>query len=170
LNIIWAPWRMAFIERRKKKDPRYAEKRGCIFCAKPAENDDELNFIYSRREKAFGMLNSFPYNSGHLMIAPFRHVTALEDLSGDEWRDLIRLLQDSLGALRGSMRPEGFNVGFNIGKASGAGFEHVHLHIVPRWAGDTNFMPAIADTKVIPEGLRETYRKIKAGITAGSGP
>jgi ATP adenylyltransferase len=156
LKTLWAPWRVAFIAGKKEK--------GCIFCNKPTEQKDGKNMIFGRREKVFGMMNKYPYNSGHLLIAPYRHVTCMEDLQAEEWTDLLHLLQDSIKALGNQMHPEGYNIGFNVGKASGAGFEHIHLHIVPRWAGDTNYMPVLSETKVIPEHLNETFRKVKEGL------
>lgn len=153
---LWAPWRLAFIS---------GEKTGeCIFCTKPTQNDDRKNYIFERRELVFGMLNRFPYNSGHLMIAPYRHVATLKELKKGEWEGILELLQDTTGALDRLMKPEGYNVGFNLGGASGAGFEHVHVHVVPRWRGDTNFMPVLSDTKVLPEHLDETYNRIKEGL------
>jgi len=156
LKTLWAPWRLAFIT---------GERSGeCIFCKKPAENDDEKNYIYERRDLVFGLLNRFPYNSGHLMIAPYRHVVNFADLRDDEWMGILELLKDTAKVLNDIMHPEGFNIGFNVGKASGAGFEHLHLHVVPRWSGDTNFMPVLSDTKVIPEHIEETFRRIRDGF------
>lgn len=156
MKTLWAPWRLAFVTKEKSG--------GCIFCAKPAENDDKKNYIYERRDLVFGLLNRFPYNSGHLMIVPYRHITSFEDLREEEWMDTLKLLQDTTAVLNKLMRPEGFNVGFNLGKASGAGYEHLHLHVVPRWGGDTNFMPVLSGTKVLPEHLDETFRRIREGF------
>lgn len=153
MKTLWAPWRFAFVTKEKSGE--------CIFCAKPAENDDRKNYIYERRELVFGVLNRFPYNSGHLMIAPYRHVVSFADLRDDEWMGILELLRDTMKVLNDLMHPEGFNLGFNVGKASGAGYEHLHLHVVPRWSGDTNFMPVLSDTKVIPEHLEETFGRIK---------
>jgi ATP adenylyltransferase len=151
LKILWAPWRGVFLT--EKKDI-------CIFCEKPKENNDEKNFIFSRRKYVFGMLNKYPYNSGHVMISPYRHVTNIEDLTKEEWNDMIDLLNDCIKVIKKIMSPDGFNIGFNIGKVAGAGYEHIHLHIVPRWLGDTNFMPILSETKVISEHLEETYKKL----------
>ncbi|MBM5805815.1 MAG: HIT domain-containing protein [Candidatus Verstraetearchaeota archaeon] len=153
MKTLWAPWRLAFITEERSGE--------CIFCKKPAENDDKKNYIYERRNLVFGLLNRFPYNSGHLMIAPYRHIISFEELRDEEWTAMLKLLQDTTAVLNKLMRPEGFNVGFNIGRASGAGFEHLHLHVVPRWSGDTNFMPVLSDTKVLPEHLDETFRRIR---------
>lgn len=153
MKTLWAPWRLTFVTKEKSGE--------CIFCAKPTENADKKNYIYERRELVFGVLNRFPYNSGHLMIAPYRHVVSFADLRDDEWRGILELLRDTMKVLNDLMHPEGFNLGFNVGKASGAGYEHLHLHVVPRWSGDTNFMPVLSDTKVIPEHLEETFRRIR---------
>lgn len=156
MKVIWAPWRMVYI--RKARKPA-----GCIFCSKARERRDAANLLLHRGLHGFVMMNLFPYNSGHLMVAPYAHVKSLESLSADGALDLIRLTNLSLRALRAEIRPEGFNVGMNLGRVSGAGIEaHVHLHIVPRWNGDTNFMPLFSETRVIPEHLRETYRKLRA--------
>lgn len=151
MKILWAPWRVEFITEKKNV---------CIFCEFSKEKDDPKNLIFDRRNHVFAMLNRYPYNSGHLMIAPYRHVMEVEDLKDEEWMEMLQLLRDCLKALKRIMSPDGFNIGFNIGRASGAGFEHVHLHVVPRWYGDTNFMPVLSDTKVIPEHLQATYYKL----------
>jgi len=157
MKIVWAPWRMAYIKKARKP-------RGCIFCSKVRERRDSVNLLLHRGQHAFVMMNLFPYNSGHLMVAPYAHVKSLEVLSADSALDLIRMTNLSLRVLRAEIRPEGFNVGMNLGRVSGAGIEgHVHLHIVPRWNGDTNFMPLFSETRVIPEHLRATYRKLRAG-------
>ena len=154
MERLWAPWRMAYVG----AEP----PAGCIFCTKPAEDRDEQNYILHRGERAFAMMNAFPYNSGHLLIAPYRHTGDLGTLAGDELLDLMQLVQVSLAALGRAFHPNGHNVGMNLGRAGGAGIaDHVHLHIVPRWDGDTNFMPVLADTKVLPEALAETYRKLR---------
>jgi len=158
MKIVWAPWRMAYIKNARKP-------RGCIFCSKVRERRDSVNLLLHRGQHAFVMMNLFPYNSGHLMVAPYAHVKSLEALSADGALDLIRMTNLSLRVLRAEIRPEGFNVGMNLGRVSGAGIEgHVHLHIVPRWNGDTNFMPLFSETRVIPEHLRATYRKLRAGF------
>lgn len=150
MKILWAPWRVTFIT--EKKDV-------CIFCENPKRDDNE-SLIFEKRTHVFAMLNKYPYNSGHIMIAPYRHVINIEDLANEEWIELFQLMKDCLKAIRKIMSPDGFNIGFNIGKSSGAGYEHIHLHIVPRWIGDTNFMPVLFDTKVIPEHLEATYKKL----------
>ncbi len=154
MERIFAPWRIRYIE-----SPKY---EGCIFCDFPKENRDEERLILFRGEKCFIIMNNYPYNPGHVMIAPYRHVANVEDLNDDESLEMMKLCQRVIRAIREAMNPDGFNVGINIGKVAGAGIEdHVHMHVVPRWNGDTNFMPVLADVKVIPEAIEESYRKIK---------
>ncbi|RLG47120.1 MAG: HIT family hydrolase [Thermoproteota archaeon] len=158
MEKLWAIWRVAYIKIASKQE-------GCIFCELPAMKKDDENFILLRSEHAFLMLNRFPYNPGHLMIAPYRHLGSLEDLKDIEVRDIWRILKLSIKALKETMSPDGFNIGINIGRVAGAGFEgHVHVHIVPRWNGDTNFMPVVAETKVISESLESVYRELKKAI------
>lgn len=155
MKRIWAPWRLEFVTSEKKD--------ACIFCSKPKEGDDRKSHIFARGKYGFGMLNAFPYNPGHIMIAPYRHIAEIEEMGGDEWLEMLQLLKGSVAALEYLMKPQGFNIGFNIGAASGGGFAHLHLHAVPRWKGDTNFMPVLAETKVLPEHLDATYdRMVKA--------
>lgn len=140
------------------------KSEGCIFCEKPRENKDKENYILFRGEHGFVILNAFPYNNGHLMIAPYRHVPNLEELSDEELLSLTSLLKSSIRLLRKELKPDGFNIGMNIGKVAGAGIDdHVHLHVVPRWIGDVNFMPVISETKVISEYLDMTYEKLIVG-------
>jgi ATP adenylyltransferase len=142
-----------------------AEEQGCIFCELPAQNDDEATYILARQELSFAVLNKFPYNSGHLMVSPFRHVGNLEDLKDDESLDMAKLLGRTVEALKEAMQPDGFNLGMNLGQVAGAGIpDHLHWHIVPRWSGDTNFMPILGETKVLPELLRETYEKLRPSL------
>jgi ATP adenylyltransferase len=158
---LWAPWRMAYIA------PKDQPSDECIFCTKPAAHNDAANHIVYRGERCFMMLNLYPYNSGHLMIAPYVHAASISDLNAPTLAELMAQAQLALRALRRAMAPEGFNLGINEGKVAGAGFAgHVHLHIVPRWNGDTNFMPVIADVKVIPEHLDNVYRQLKEAIEA----
>ncbi len=154
MEQIWAPWRIEYIEMEKPK--------GCILCDKPKENNDAQNYILYRGDKNFIMMNLYPYNAGHLMIAPYRHIANLEELNNEELREYWQIVTRSLKVLRKVFNPGGFNIGINMGKAAGAGIEeHVHTHIVPRWHGDTNFMPVIGDVKVISQALAETYQKLK---------
>lgn len=159
MENLWAPWRMAFI------DPKTPQKPGCIFCTQPAENHDAQHYILYRGEYCFMMLNLYPYNNGHLMIAPFEHVGSITDLGAPTLAEMMDQAKLALQALRMTLHPEGFNMGINQGKVAGAGFaDHVHYHIVPRWNGDTNFMPVVADIKVIPEHLDSVYNKLITAI------
>ena len=159
MENLWAPWRMTFIRPKSEPAP------GCIFCTQPAANRDEEYYILHRGEHCFMMLNLYPYSNGHTMIAPNRHVDSIEKLSAAELADLMAQAQLALRALRVAMNPDGFNMGINQGKVAGAGFaDHVHYHIVPRWNGDTNFMPVIADIKVMPEHLNRVYREMKDAL------
>ncbi len=152
---LWAPWRLEYVQAAD-------EGAGCIFCA-AASGDEEDALVVHRGVRALVLLNKFPYSSGHLMVAPLRHVGELGDLSDEEVLDVHRLAATALAALRDTYRPEGFNLGWNLGRVAGAGIvDHVHLHVVPRWGGDTNFMPVLADVKVLPEHLVATRRKLAA--------
>jgi ATP adenylyltransferase len=134
----------------------------CFLCEKLAAGNDEASYILARTDVAFVILNAFPYNPGHLMVAPIRHVSELEDLAPEEMAESGELLQRCIGALKESSPPDGFNIGLNLGRVSGAGVPgHLHWHVVPRWNGDTNFMAVLADTKVLPEALAETYQRLK---------
>jgi ATP adenylyltransferase len=135
--------------------------QGCIFCAKLTEKRDEENLILYRGKCTIVLMNKFPYNNGHLMVIPRRHCVDLEELNEKELHELSHLLKTSIQVLKTGLRPHGFNIGLNLGKAGGAGEEHLHFHIVPRWAGDTNFMPVLGETKIIPEYLVRTYRKLR---------
>lgn len=164
MKVLWAPWRMAYIKGAHKP-------RGCIFCLKPRERRDPGNHLLYRGRHAFTIMNLFPYNSGHLLVAPYAHVDSLEKLPEEAAMDLLRLTNLSLRVLRVELRPEGFNVGMNLGRVAGAGIDaHVHLHIVPRWNGDTNFMPLLGETRVMPEHLDATYRKLRKRFDAQAAP
>ncbi|HSC71290.1 MAG TPA: HIT domain-containing protein [Candidatus Methylomirabilis sp.] len=150
---LWAPWRMAYIEG--------AQRDGCLFCEKPREGVDRKNLILSRGPLTYVVMNLFPYSNGHLMIVPYRHCSDLTQLSPEESLELMQSAQRCTQILQDAFRAEGFNIGFNLGKVAGAGIaDHLHLHIVPRWMGDTNFMPVLADTKVMPEYLEVGYDKL----------
>ena len=154
MDKLWAPWRAEYIFKKKEE--------GCLFCNKFAEKRDEENYIIFRGKYTFVMMNIYPYNNGHLMIAPIRHVGDIKSLTKEEILEMGEMVQKSINAIEKGMKPEGFNIGMNIGKIAGAGVvDHLHIHIVPRWAGDTNFMPIIADTKIIPVALSEAYRILK---------
>ena len=157
MEHLWAPWRMGYVSAEQPK--------GCIFCAKPKADDDEANQILYRGELVFIMLNAFPYNSGHLLVAPFRHIADPLELTPQESSELLYGLRIAIATLRGSLHPEGFNLGMNVGRVAGAGFaEHLHAHVVPRWTGDTNFMAVAADTRVVPEALADCYCRLKRAL------
>ena len=147
---LWAPWRSAFLSR----------KRGgrCIFCAAKRSNADREHHVVARGAQAFALLNLYPYTNGHLMVAPSRHVGDLEALTAQEWADMFRLAKRLITRLRTTLHPHGFNVGLNLGRVAGAGIPgHLHLHVVPRWRGDTNFMPVVSGTRVISQSLDHLY-------------
>jgi ATP adenylyltransferase len=157
---LWAPWRLDYI-----KGPGTGE---CIFCTKPELGDDEAAYIVHRGERCFVILNAYPYNNGHVMVAPFVHEASIEPLDEATLLELMTLARRSIGVLRDVYAPEGFNLGINQGKIAGAGMEHhVHLHVVPRWSADTNFMPVIADTRVLPQSLSDSWKAISAGFADG---
>lgn len=163
MRRLWAPWRAEYIYCGNR--PTSRSRRHCLFCRLPAECNDRASLILHRGRLAFIMMNRFPYNNGHLMVAPFRHTSALDMLTPAEEREVFRLLRLSLGMLRQAFKPHGFNVGANLGAVAGAGVVgHVHLHIVPRWQGDTNFMPLLGETKVISEHLLNTYDRLAAAM------
>ena len=150
---LWAPWRLEYIESAD-------EQEGCVFCIAQA-GDDEQGLVVHRGRRTFVMLNRFPYSTGHLMVAPYRHLGDFGELEDEEALEIHRLASQGMGALAQTFAPHGYNAGWNLGRIAGAGVvDHVHLHVVPRWAGDTNFMPVLADVKVIPEHLLETREKL----------
>jgi ATP adenylyltransferase len=149
-NVLWAPWRIQYIM--SDKDD------GCIFCDKPRQRDDATNLILWRGKTGFVVMNLYPYNNGHLMIVPYAHVPSLTDLDAPQRAELFGLTAACEAILRQTLRPDGFNIGLNLGAAAGAGFaDHLHIHIVPRWTGDTNFMPVLGELRVIPEHIKQTY-------------
>jgi ATP adenylyltransferase len=157
---LWSPWRMEYIRAPHPEDD--ADTGGCIFCQKPLEGDDGAAYIVARSDRSFVVLNKYPYNPGHLMVAPYRHIADLTELAEDEMLDAGRLLQRSVVALRALGDPQGFNIGMNLGRVAGAGIPgHLHWHVVPRWNGDTNFMPVLGETRVLPELLAETYARLQ---------
>jgi ATP adenylyltransferase len=156
---LWAPWRLRYVQGERKDN-------GCIFCVAAACADDEERHVLARGERCFVMLNAFPYNSGHLMVSPHRHVASIEDLDAAELLELMTLAQRTLRALRDAYHPAGFNLGINEGEVAGAGFAgHVHLHVVPRWAADSNFMAVTADTRVLPQSLQDSYATLRARLS-----
>lgn len=159
MERLWSPWRMEYIEAAREGTG------GCFLCEKPALGDDAAAYIVGRTERAFAILNAYPYNPGHLIVAPLRHEAHLENLRDDELLDVAHLLQRCVRALREASSPDGFNLGLNLGRVAGAGLpEHVHWHVVPRWEGDTNFMPVVAETKVLPELLARTYERLRGRV------
>jgi len=161
-NPLWAPWRMEFIQADKPT--------GCIFCTFPAEQGEEAdrrNLIVHRTSRSFTILNRFPYNNGHVLIVPRTHVARLEDLAAEDFGDLQDELRLAVRVIRSVYAPEGLNVGMNLGKVAGAGIaDHLHWHVVPRWGGDTNFMPVLSDTKVMVEHLASSWTRIRHGFAA----
>ena len=156
---LWAPWRMRYVQGERKDE-------GCIFCLAAESGEDEARLVLHPGERCLVMLNAFPYNSGHLMVSPHRHVGSIEDLDDGELLELMRLTQRSLRAVRKTYGPDGFNLGVNEGEIAGAGFaDHVHLHVVPRWAADSNFMAVTADTRVLPESLEDSYARLRERFT-----
>jgi ATP adenylyltransferase len=159
---LWSPWRMEYI--RRGEGGEAGEAGGCIFCDLPAaaEDQDEANHLLARGKVSFTLLNAFPYNPGHLMMAPYRHVGDYEELTAEELAELTAFAGRAIRALREESGPHGFNLGMNLGQVAGAGIaDHLHLHLVPRWGGDTNFMPVVGQTKVLPELLGETYQRLR---------
>lgn len=158
MDHLWSPWRMIYIENHDKEE-------GCVFCLAQAKTDGPENLIVHRGKRAYVILNRYPYTSGHVMVVPFDHQPTLEDLDAETRAEMMELTSHAMTVLRKIYRPQAFNIGANIGEAAGAGvLGHVHIHIVPRWAGDTNFMSALAQTRVLPEALKDTYRRIKDGF------
>lgn len=156
MERLWSPWRSTYVTDATGDDA------GCIFCAALEADDDERMGLLHRSDGCFVLLNAYPYNSGHVMVAPTAHVAELAELPRDVRHDLVDLVSETIEALRAAMDPHGFNVGVNLGRVAGAGVPgHVHVHVVPRWGGDTNFMPVVGETKVLPEDLDQTYRKLK---------
>ena len=154
MDYLFSPWRMEYIENHLKAE-------GCVFCLEQEKSDGPENLIVYRGQKAFVILNRYPYTSGHIMTVPYIHKSTLEDLDPGTRAEMFELANKGIRVLRNIYSPQGFNVGVNIGEAAGAGItEHVHLHVVPRWMGDTNFMTSLGKTRVLPESLEETYRRV----------
>lgn len=161
---MWAPWRMPYITASEPVP-------GCLFCTKADDDDDIANHIVYRSEHCFVMLNLYPYNSGHLMVAPYQHTGDFAEIHSEVGADVFRVAQLATRVLAEAMHPDGFNLGINQGKVAGAGVaDHIHLHVVPRWNGDTNFMPVLADAKVMPELLAATAEKLRPGFEQAQQP
>lgn len=160
MDRLWSPWRYSYIS---TAGPHQA----CIFCAKPAEDNDPENLIVFRGQHNFVILNAFPYTNGHLMVAPYKHVATLVDADPEIVMEMMLLTRQAEIHIRDAYRPGGLNVGMNIGECAGAGIAgHIHMHVLPRWTGDANFMTTIAETRVLPEDLATTYQKLKSRFTA----
>lgn len=154
MKVLWAPWRMEYILSQKEK--------GCIFCDYPKRNKDRELLILYRSERVFVIMNKYPYTNGHLMVVPYHHASTLEGLPEEVLAELMKVTERAVACLRKAFHPEGFNIGINIGEAAGAGIEeHLHLHIVPRWAGDVNFMTVTGEVRVMPEHLLATYDTLR---------
>ena len=155
MKQLWAPWRMGYILSDKKEN-------GCVFCNAYNSDDDEDKLVVYRDEYAFVIMNLYPYNTGHIMVVPNRHLDSPLLLKPEEELNMFNLVNKSIDVLNKAISPEGFNIGMNLQRTAGAGIDdHIHIHIVPRWNGDTNFMPIISDTKVISESISKTYKKLK---------
>lgn len=154
MNLLWAPWRETYVTKVNKK-----LRKGCTFCAILKENRDEQNYIFMRSKLSFAVLNIYPFNGGHAMVLPQRHVDDLDKLSPAEMKDLMALVVKVKARLKKVLKPDAFNIGMNLGSAAGAGIpQHMHVHIVPRWKGDMNFMPVTVGTKVMPVSLERMYQ------------
>ena len=154
MDRIWAPWRMDYIESSKKPD--------CVFCEKSQSKKDKKNLVLYRGMETFILMNLYPYTNGHLMIAPYLHTSDVNELAEIANKEIMQFAKDCFNILRNKLGAEGFNFGANLGKVAGAGIDqHIHYHIVPRWSGDTNFMPVISDTKVMIEKLNKTWERLK---------
>src|SRR4051812_1143314 len=162
MEALHAPWRIQYI-----LAPKENPTNSSVFARIAASSDDEANLVIARDRTCYAVLNSFPYTGGHLMVVPYKQVPDFDALTDEEMTDLLRLMRRCQAALRKVMRPDGFNIGVNLGKVAGAGIvEHLHIHIVPRWNGDTNFMAVIANTTVVPEALREVATKLRAALNS----
>lgn len=158
-NILWAPWRMTYIS------TIAGRSEGCFLCEAPRNPDERSALVLFKGKYSFIILNKYPYNTGHLMIAPYRHVASIEDLTEEEMREIGLLLKASVEALRAVYRPEGFNIGINIGDVAGAGVPgHIHVHVVPRWKGDANYITVVGGTKVISQTLEDTYDRLRPEV------
>ncbi|MCS7133308.1 MAG: HIT domain-containing protein [Candidatus Caldarchaeum sp.] len=160
MDRLWAPWRMAYIKEAK-------DEPGCIFCAAASEKDDSKRYVVYRGRHALIIMNLYPYNNGHVMVTPFRHVGSVDQLEDEEMLETMKLIRLAVRIIGKVMNPDGFNIGANLGKSAGAGIEnHIHFHVVPRWKGDTNFMTIVSDTRVLPETIEQTYRKLVEAISS----
>jgi len=155
MNHLWSPWRMKYI--RRQKTPK-----GCVFCDAVQREDGESNLIVARGKHAFVILNRYPYTSGHIMIVPLKHIGSFEKIDEETSAEVMRLTRQGITTLDKVYKPNGYNMGANLGASAGAGIaNHIHFHLVPRWDGDTNFMTSIGETRILPEDLSETFKQIK---------
>ena len=162
MEYLWAPWRIGYI--------RGPKEEGCFLCRKSQASSDDANFIVMRRRNCFALLNTYPYTAGHMMVAPYRHTAEMDELSGDVLTEMMETVCECKRLLARTIKPHGFNIGLNIGAAAGAGVaDHLHWHIVPRWIGDANFMPVLADVRVLPQSLEELYHHLKANLATPNG-
>jgi ATP adenylyltransferase len=158
MDRLWSPWRYRYVSTAASSDT-------CIFCAKAAAHDDRANYIVLRAERNFVMLNLYPYTSGHLMIAPYEHVATLEEAHPETAAEMMRLMVRAETALRAAYQPDGLNLGMNLGESAGAGIAgHIHMHMLPRWTGDANFMTTVGETRVLPEDLEATYDRLRKAL------
>ena len=158
MTHLWTPWRSTYMTQKK-------DKSRCIFCDAAADSSDEKNLVVHRGASCFVLLNRYPYTSGHIMIAPYEHAARLNRIAEATTDEIIRLTRRAENILEETYRPDGLNFGMNLGQAAGAGIEqHIHMHVLPRWNGDANFMTSVGNTRVIPEALEDTYAKLKSGF------
>ena len=161
MDVLHAPWRIEYI-----LAPKPAQDES-LFTRIAQSSDDTGHHVVARRKTCYALLNTYPYNGGHLMVVPYRQVPELNDLTDEEAAGLMKLTQECIAALKRCMKPDGFNVGLNLGKCAGAGIaEHLHMHVVPRWTGDTNFMPVLGQTSVLPQALSEIARQLREALAA----
>ncbi|OFV95388.1 MAG: HIT family hydrolase [Acidobacteria bacterium RIFCSPLOWO2_02_FULL_60_20] len=155
MDYLWSPWRYRYVTGAEPTS-------GCVFCQKVEQNEDEKNLILYRGLNNFVLLNIYPYTSGHLMVAPYRHIAQLAQADDATWSELMMLTRKAEQAIQTAYKPEGINLGMNLGKSAGAGIaDHIHMHVLPRWQADSNFISVIGETRVLPEALSDTYRKLK---------
>ena len=155
MDYLWAPWRIEYIKSARE------EGESCFLCSKPVRRNDAVDLILYRGQYCYVIMNSYPYNTGHLMVAPYRHIANLEDMTTKERNEQCKLISNSITVLKEVFKADGFNIGMNLGRIAGAGIDkHIHAHVVPRWVGDTNFMPVVSEIKVVNEALEDTYKKL----------
>jgi ATP adenylyltransferase len=166
MDYLWSPWRYTYVSSASPADPA-SRQDSCLFCRVASESNDARNYVVLRAERSFVILNRYPYTTGHLMSAPYTHVATLEEAEAATLEEIMRLAQRAEKALRAVYRPSGLNLGFNIGESAGAGIAgHIHMHALPRWAGDTSFITTIGETRVLPEALETTYEKLREALKA----